>query len=113
MSGWIVLCLVLVLLWFLLKDFFGRGFKQKIAVVVFLGVLTASLGLYTYKQDKINQEQVALQRDFLRGLLLDCDGVKVSQKDFSLVTGTLSFLGKQNTPMQGILVDLQSCKLAK
>ncbi|BDQ28833.1 hypothetical protein [Helicobacter ailurogastricus] len=113
MSGWIVLCLVLVLLWFLLKDFFGRGFKQKIAVVVFLGVLAASLGLYTYKQDKINQEQVALQRDFLRGLLLDCDGVKVSQKDFSLVTGTLSFLGKQNTPMQGILVDLQSCKLAK
>ncbi|BDQ26606.1 hypothetical protein HHE02_02250 [Helicobacter heilmannii] len=113
MSGWIVLGLVLILLWFLLKDFFGRGFKQKIAVVVFLGALAAGLGLYTYQQDKINKEQVALQRDFLRGMVLDCNGVKVSQKDFSLVAGTLSFLGKQNTPMQGVLVDLQSCKSTK
>ncbi|BCZ19697.1 Putative membrane protein [Helicobacter sp. NHP19-012] len=110
MSGWIVLGLVLVLLWFLLKDFFGRGFKQKILVVLFLGTLATGLGIYTYQQDLINKEQVALQREFLRGVVLDCNGVKVSQKDFSLVSGTLSFLGKQNTPMQGVLVDLQSCK---
>ncbi|WP_163498911.1 hypothetical protein [Helicobacter suis] len=109
--AWVILLLVLVLLWFLLKDFFAKGILQKLVVLIFLMALGGALGVYTYKQDQINQTHMALERAFLRGDELECKGVKVNSKTFSLVRKTLSFLGKQNTSMQGILVQLRTCKI--
>lgn len=113
MGAWAVLVLVLVLLWMLLRDFGLISFKQKIVSVVVLSVLGIFLMFYTYEQDQANQVQTALQRAFLRGETLVCKGIKVNNKDFNLVTGTLSFLGKKNTPMQGMLVDLQTCNFSR
>ncbi|GMT38322.1 hypothetical protein [Helicobacter bizzozeronii] len=113
MGAWAVLLLVLVLLWLLLRDFGLISLKQKISAIVLLGALGAFLMFYTYKQDRENQNQMELQRAFLRGETLICRHVHVNNKEFNFVAGTLSFLGKKNTPKQGMLVDLQTCMLAK
>ncbi|WP_104749534.1 hypothetical protein [Helicobacter cynogastricus] len=110
MGAWIVLALVLILLWFIFKDFGLVRFKQKLLSALALVVLGGMVGFYTYEQDKNNRAQMDLQRAFLRGETLLCGHVEVNNKNFNLVTGTLSFLGKPNGPMKDTLIDLQSCQ---
>ncbi|WP_104625436.1 hypothetical protein [Helicobacter felis] len=110
MGAWVVLGLVLLLLWLLLKDFGLVRLKQKILGALVLTLLGGVVGFYTYEQDRINRAQMDLQRAFLRGETLLCGHVEVNNKNFNLVTGTLSFLGKPNGPMKDTLIDLQSCQ---
>ncbi|WP_104696036.1 hypothetical protein [Helicobacter salomonis] len=110
MGAWIVLALVLLLLWLLLKDFGLTRLKQKLMGVFALALLGGVVGFYTYEQDRANRTQIDLQRAFLRGETLLCNHVEVNNKNFNLVTGTLSFLGKPNSPMKDTLIDLQSCQ---
>ncbi|MFC3848040.1 hypothetical protein ACFOPX_05810 [Helicobacter baculiformis] len=111
MGAWIVLGLVLLLLWLLLKDFGLVRFKQKFISAGILLLLGGVVGFYTYEQDRTNRTQMDLQRAFLRGETLLCSNhVEVNNKNFNLVTGTLSFLGKPNGPMKDTLIDLQSCQ---
>ncbi|WP_120943989.1 MULTISPECIES: hypothetical protein [Helicobacter] len=111
MGAWIVLILVLILLWILLKDFGLWRLQQKLVSAGVLLLLGGLVGFYTYKQDRANQAQVDLQRAFLRGETLVCQNhISVDNKNFNLVTGTLSFLGKPNGPMKDTLIDLQSCQ---
>ncbi|GAA7439417.1 hypothetical protein Yangon188_06990 [Helicobacter pylori] len=107
MGAAVVLFLTLVLLFLVLRDFGLASPKQKILAFLIVGIIGASISVYTYQQ---NQQEIALQRAFLRGETLLCKGIKVNNQTFNLVSGTLSFLGKKQTPMKDVLVDLDSCQ---
>ncbi|WP_139532153.1 hypothetical protein [Helicobacter pylori] len=107
MGAAVVLFLTLVLLFLVLRDFGLVSPKQKLVAFLIVGIIGASISVYTYKQ---NQQEIALQRAFLRGETLLCKGIKVNNQTFNLVSGTLSFLGKKQTPMKDVLVDLDSCQ---
>ncbi|GAA8182668.1 hypothetical protein NP0158_13880 [Helicobacter pylori] len=106
----VVLFLTLILLFLVLRDFGLASPKQKILAFLIVGIIGASISVYTYKQNQQNQQEIALQRAFLRGETLFCKGIKVNNQTFNLVSGTLSFLGKKQTPMKDVLVDLDSCQ---
>ncbi|MFP6201364.1 hypothetical protein ACLGCJ_02290 [Helicobacter pylori] len=107
----VVLFLTLVLLFLVLRDFGLASPKQKLVAFVIVGIIGASISVYTYQQNQQNQQEIALQRAFLRGETLLCKGIKVNNQTFNLVrSGTLSFLGKKQTPMKDVLVDLDSCQ---
>ncbi len=103
----VVLFLTLILLFLVLRDFGLASPKQKLVAFLIVGIIGASISVYTYQQ---NQQEIALQRAFLRGETLLCKGIKVNNQTFNLVSGTLSFLGKKQTPMKDVLVDLDSCQ---
>ncbi|WP_104747566.1 hypothetical protein [Helicobacter cetorum] len=105
----VVLLLTLFLLFLVLKDFGLISPKQKILAFLIVGIIGVSIGVYTYKQNKQNRREIALQRAFLRGETLLCKDIKVSNQTFNLVSGTLSFLGKKQTPMKDVFVDLDFC----
>ncbi|WP_104714388.1 hypothetical protein [Helicobacter cetorum] len=107
----VVLLLTLSLLFLVLKDFGLISPKQKILAFLIVGIIGLGIGVYTYKQNKQNKREIALQRAFLRGETLLCKDIKVNKKTFNLVSGTLSFLGKKQSPMQDVFVDLDSCHL--
>ncbi len=106
----VVLFLTLILLFLVLRDFGLASPKQKLVAFLIVGVIGASISVYTYQQNQQNQQEIALQRAFLRGETLLCKGIKVNNQTFNLVSGTLSFLGKKQTPMKDVLVDLDSCQ---
>ncbi|RVZ16316.1 hypothetical protein EC528_01550 [Helicobacter pylori] len=111
MGAAVVLFLTLILLFLVLRDFGLASPKQKlVAFLIIVGVIGASISVYTYQQNQQNQQEIALQRAFLRGETLLCKGIKVNNQTFNLVSGTLSFLGKKQTPMKDVLVDLDSCQ---
>ncbi len=107
MGAVVVLFLTLVLLFLVLRDFGLASPKQKLVAFLIVGIIGVSISVYTYQQ---NQQEIALQRAFLRGETLLCKGIKVNNQTFNLVSGTLSFLGKKQTPMKDVLVDLDSCQ---
>ncbi|GAA7309738.1 hypothetical protein HpM063_07250 [Helicobacter pylori] len=107
MGAAVVLFLTLILLFLVLRDFGLASPKQKLVAFLIVGIIGASISVYTYQQ---NQQEIALQRAFLRGETLLCKGIKVNNQTFNLVSGTLSFLGKKQTPMKDVLVDLDSCQ---
>ncbi|WP_231228650.1 hypothetical protein [Helicobacter pylori] len=111
MGAAVVLFLTLVLLFLVLGDFGLASPKQKLVAFLIVGmIIGASISVYTYQQNQQNQREIALQRAFLRGDTLLCKGIKVNNQTFNLVSGTLSFLGKKQTPMKDVLVDLDSCQ---
>ncbi|WP_208397133.1 hypothetical protein [Helicobacter pylori] len=111
MGAAVVLFLTLILLFLVLRDFGLVSPKQKILAFLIVGIIGTSISVYTtYKQNQQNQQEIALQRAFLRGETLLCKGIKVNNQTFNLVSGTLSFLGKKQTPMKDVLVDLDSCQ---
>ncbi|GAA7047846.1 hypothetical protein Kyoto42B_00530 [Helicobacter pylori] len=113
MGAAVVLFLTLVLLFLVLGDFGLASPKQKLVAFLIVGIIGASISVYTYQQNQQNQQnqrEIALQRAFLRGDTLLCKGIKVNKQTFNLVSGTLSFLGKKQTPMKDVLVDLDSCQ---
>ncbi|MGT0057447.1 hypothetical protein V5H70_03965 [Helicobacter pylori] len=110
MGAAVVLFLTLVLLFLVLGDFSLASPKQKLVAFLIVGIIGASISVYTYQQNQQNQREIALQRAFLRGDTLLCKGIKVNNQTFNLVSGTLSFLGKKQTPMKDVLVDLDSCQ---
>ncbi|GAA9992945.1 hypothetical protein VN1042_08500 [Helicobacter pylori] len=110
MGAAVVLFLTLVLLFLVLRDFGLASPKQKLVAFLIVGIIGVSISVYTYQQNQQNQREIALQRAFLRGDTSLCKGIKVNNQTFNLVSGTLSFLGKKQTPMKDVLVDLDSCQ---
>lgn len=107
----LVLALTLLLLYFILRDFGIITSKQKIialTALILFGVLAA---IYSYFQSKSDKNDMMLQTAFLRGQSLECDGIIINKENFNLVTGTLSFIGKKNGPMNNIIISLDKCTI--
>ncbi|MDO7252797.1 hypothetical protein [Helicobacter cappadocius] len=107
----LVLFLALLILYFVLRDFGVFTRKQKIICIAGLVILGIFIMIYSYFQSRSDKNDMILQATFLRGGSLDCDDVIVNKENFNLVTGTLSFIGKKNGPMNNIIISLDKCRI--
>ncbi|PAF41896.1 hypothetical protein [Helicobacter sp. 11S02596-1] len=107
----LVLALTLSLLYFILKDFGIITPKQRTIALVALVLFGVFAGVYSYFQSKSDKNDMMLQTAFLRGQSLECNGVIINRENFNLVTGTLSFIGKKDGPMNNIIIPLDNCKI--
>lgn len=107
----LVLFLALLIFYFLLRDFGVITKKQKLISIAVLFVLGVFMIVYSYFQSRSDKNDMILQATFLRGGSLECDNVVVNRENFNLVTGTLSFIGKKNGPMNNIIIPLDKCKI--
>lgn len=107
----LVLFLTTILMFFVLQDFGVISRKQKIIAIIFLVMLAAAIGAYSYFQNRSDRNDLMLQIAFLNGQSLECEEIIVSKENFNLVTGTLNFIGKKNGPMSNIIIPLEKCSI--
>lgn len=91
----------------------GFSKRAKILSGVLLLALALLIGIYNLLQDKEGEELGAIKNAFKQGEKIRCrfeNGEQViTQEEFNLINGTMSFLGKPNTRLSGIAIPLQSC----
>ncbi|MCE3040125.1 hypothetical protein [Helicobacter anatolicus] len=108
----IVIFIAIFLLFFILKDFGMINKKQKILSGIALSIFGVFIGYYAYNKSQLDQKAYLLQMNFLRGGDIICENTIVNAKDFNLVTGTLTLIGKEKTPAKNLVFSLQNCKRA-
>lgn len=107
----LLILLIAIVLGILLYAVFRNRFtkRNKIILSVLFVVIVILLGVYTIRQDDRSQKTADLIAQFNRGETLQCGEFEINSKDFNLISGTLSFVGKQNTQMQGQTIPMSKC----
>lgn len=105
-----VILLAILLLFFILKDFGMANKKQKLLSLAALILIGTSIGYYSYQKSQLDQEAYRLQISFSSGEDILCNNEIVNAKNFNLITGTLTLVGKDNSPSRSLVFSLQDCK---
>ncbi len=100
MGAVVVLFLTLVLLFLVLGDFGLASPKQKLVAFLIVGIIGASISVYTYQQNQQNQREIALQRAFLRGDTLLCKGIKVNNQTFKFSERDFELFRQKTNPYE-------------
>ncbi|MGD9596586.1 hypothetical protein [Wolinella succinogenes] len=82
--------------------------RYLIALAIALIVILA--GSYATLQKKRSEREARLITLFRQGKSLQCQEYRVNQEHFNFVSGTLSFIGKANTPYHGITLSIETCQ---
>ncbi|CBG40379.1 hypothetical protein [Helicobacter mustelae] len=109
----LVVFLAIFLLFLILKDFGAISKKQKFLSLFALLTFGILIGIYAYNKSQMDKKVYLLQMSFLRGENLSCGKNLISVKDFNLSTGTLTLIGKENSPARNIVYSLKDCDLTK
>lgn len=107
----LVLLIAVVLLFFVLRDLGMMSKKQKILGVLIIFICAFGIGIYSFQKSQEDKRNFLLQMAFLRGETLMCKDQPINAKSFNLVTGTLSLIGKENTPSKNITYQLSECNI--
>ncbi len=105
----LVLLIAIVLLFFILRDLYTMSRKQKIFGTTIVFICVFGIIIYSFQKSQEDKKNYLLQMAFLRGETLMCKNQPINAKDFNLVTGTLSLIGKENTPNKNITYQLSEC----
>lgn len=106
----LILLIVTLLLFLILRDFGMVSKKQKILSVIALIIVASLIGVYSYNKSQNDKKTFLLQMAFLRGETLVCKEKEVSAKNFNLVSGTLSLIGRKNTDFHNVVFSLEECE---
>jgi hypothetical protein len=108
--GYIYGLLVVALFFATMHYFTELNRSQKIIASLFTMALIFSAVAYNNytqaQQDKI----LEVVRKFKVGETLQCNGIKINTTNFSLSIGTYTFIGKENTPHYGQMVNASTCQ---
>ncbi len=103
--------IILLLILFVVLHFFTEiSTKQKVGVVLVLGVLI--LGAYWYnlgnEKRRLHLETVLLE--FMHGKNISCSGMDINNSEFSYSSGTQTFIALKESNMYGRLISLDTCQ---
>ncbi|GAD19566.1 hypothetical protein [Helicobacter fennelliae] len=84
---------------------------KKIFIGGVLYICLFAMMFYIYKQNNTQSTTAFLQKAFLEGQTLDCEGFLVNQTDFNFINQTYMLIGKPNTPTSNIMISLDKCKI--
>lgn len=109
----LVILIAITLLFFVLKDLGMINTKQKIIGGIILFILAIATGFYSYNKSQTDKQIFLLQMAFLRGETIICKNQEVNAKNFNFVSGTLSLIGKKETPFHNLIFSLDDCNQQK
>lgn len=110
----IVFFLIVILLLLLMLVFKGDSFSSKskrifLSVIFFLISIALSYEFFISKQQSGNRE---LMNAFYQGKNLVCEGQDINSTRFRLVSGTLTFVGKDGIKeLKGIVIPVSKCRI--
>lgn len=107
----------LVMLMQLLTKYNLVSYKMRVGVGIALVVLAICIGIFTFKQDKNAAHLTQLTQSFLQGETLFCEMntnlLEVNNKSFNFISGTLTFMGKDDSKYKRVIIPLKACKNAR
>lgn len=106
-----ILGLIITGVFFLVLHYFTELNKTQKSIVtaVVAGVIIFAIGFNAYS-DKQNQNMVTVVTQFKQGQNIVCDGKDVNNTNFTLSTGTFTFIGRKDTPYYGQMISGSTCK---
>lgn len=115
---WILFILIVALLAFLaqiLSKFNVIQRKTRIYFGILLLVIAASIGIFTFFQDKKEDKINDLAQLFLQGKDLICQvgtqSIEVNRTTFNFISGTLTLMRKEQSDYYHKTIPLKACKL--
>lgn len=115
---WILFVLIVALLAFLaqiLSKFNVIQRKTRIYFGILLLVIAASIGIFTFFQDKKEDAINDLAQLFLQGKDLICpvgtQNIEANRTTFNFISGTLTLMGKEQSDYYRKTIPLKACKL--
>ena len=102
--------LVVVGLFFLSLHYFTElNKKQKVMVTaIVLAIVLSAIGFNKYSNiQRENMLNVVMK--FNQGKTVNCDGIEVNSKDYTLSIGTYTFIGKENSLNYGQMISADKC----
>lgn len=115
---WILFVLIVALLAFLaqiLSKFNVIQRKTRIYFGILLLVIAASIGIFTFFQDKKEDKINDLAQLFLQGKDLICQvgtqNIEANRTTFNFISGTLTLMGKEQSNYYRKTIPLKACKL--
>lgn len=101
---------LLILLFVVLHFFTEISLKEKLGVLVVLGVVVLSAYLYNQNSEsrRLHLENVLL--NFTHGESVVCMDRDVNNTEFSYSSGTQTFLGKKESNNFGRIISLDQCR---
>ena len=103
--------LVIVGFFFLSLHYFTELTKSQKATVTAI-VLAIVLGAIAFNAYSASQRDKMLNvvLKFKQSKTVSCNGTDVNNSDYTLSTGTYTFIGKKNTPNYGQMISASSCE---
>ncbi len=103
--------LVIVGLFFLTLHYFTELKKsQKILITVaVLVVILSAIGFNKYSSIQ-REEMMSVVLKFNQGQTVKCDGLNVSNKDYTLSIGTYTFIGKEGSENYSKMISASTCR---
>ena len=103
--------LVVVGLFFLALHYFTELTKHQKVLVTFivLSIVLSAIAFNAYSSAQREKMMDVVMR-FNQHKVVECAGVKVSDKEYTLSIGTYTFIGKENTPNYGQMISASTCE---
>ena len=103
--------LVIVGLLFLSLHYFtelNKSQKLMISAIV-LAIILSAVAFNAYSSSQ-RDKMLNVVLKFKQSKTVHCNGVDVNNSDYTLSTGTYTFIGKENTPNYGQMISASSCE---
>ncbi|MEA3370240.1 MAG: hypothetical protein U9Q40_02800 [Campylobacterota bacterium] len=106
-----IIGLVIVGLFFLsIKYFTDLTKKQELITgAVILAIVLGAIAFNSYSASQREKMQNVVVK-FKQSKTIKCDGIDVNNSDYTLSTGTYTFIGKKETPNYGQMISASSCE---
>ena len=101
---------VIALLYAVMHYFTEMTHRQKLQVAAMLLVIVGAAVAYNRSADQTQAHVRAVILKFNQHQVLECRGVKVDDKTFTLSVGTQSFIANEGTPNAGRIFDAAGCR---
>lgn len=80
-----------------------------IIVGILFVIIIIVVGFYTFSQNQTGKKDADLIASFLRNENLQCGDIVVNKNNFNFISGTLSFVGKENTDFFRNVIPIEKC----
>jgi uncharacterized membrane protein len=108
--GYIYALVVIALIFVALHYFTELSHKQKITFSAILSGFVLFAYMYnTYKAHE-QEKMYDIVVKYKQGKTIKCGKYDVNATNFSLSTGTYTFIGKENTPYYAVMVSAYNCQ---
>ena len=84
--------------------------NSKLISAILFSILIGIISLWTSSQRDKEERHAKVLNLFQRNQTITCDDVSINKKEFNFISGTLVFLGKKDTNLQGQIFKLDNCK---
>ncbi|MBN2894757.1 MAG: hypothetical protein JXK05_02570 [Campylobacterales bacterium] len=108
--GYLIGLAALGLLFAVLHFFTELSHKQKSGVVAVLALLIGAMYLYNVRSDAQRAQAVAVVLKYHQGKTLTCKGIEVNQSTFSYSIGTQTFIGREGSVHNALLISVTECR---